>query len=202
MKKIEIVLVSISLIAVILRVLDFPGGEVLSAVSFSTLGYFYIFLGFALFNGISFKEIPRKTAYQNTSPLMIFSAFAGGYALLVILNTISAKLLLREINPYLPLWLIDLLIVLIIIVFAQRRSKSRHQVNIYKRLTIAGVLSLILHLIPSATLIDIYYGGYPDYAETYKKLLNDPDNPDLKKQLRDLEYQKNLNQLDKIKGQE
>jgi hypothetical protein len=60
---------------------------------------------------------------------------------------------------------------------------KKHLTRVFKRIAIYGGLGLILYLTPTATIVDIYYGDNPDYAELYKKVLADPENIELREQL-------------------
>ena len=63
------------------------------------------------------------------------------------------------------------------------RSKADYYKRVFKRIAIYGGLGLVLYLTPTATIVDIYYGDNPDYAELYKKVLTDPENIELQEQL-------------------
>lgn len=65
MKKTEIVIVTISIIAIVLRLFSIEGGVLLSTLSFGILSLFYLFFGFLLFNNIPIKGVFKKNVYSN-----------------------------------------------------------------------------------------------------------------------------------------
>ena len=43
-----------------------------------------------------------------------------------------------------------------------------------------GMVVLILYITPKSKLVEIYYRDHPDYVELYKKVLENPDDEELK----------------------
>ena len=81
MKKAEIILGAIALTALALNLLLVPGGGVLTVLSLSTLSVLYMYLSFAIFNGIRLRQIFKKDSYKGISKMRIVGAILTGLAL-------------------------------------------------------------------------------------------------------------------------
>jgi len=188
MKKIELALGLIAVFGFILKLLHLPGGAFLNVVSLTTLSMFYMLFGFALFNGIRFRDIAKKGPYQDTNSKRIIGATGLGFALALVINGAAFKLLfLPGAKVQLMLGLAMVGIILPVAIFFYRRNKAEFYIRAFKRMAICGGLGLLLFSTPSATLVDIYYGDKPEYAELYKKVLADPKNRELQEQLRQMD---------------
>ena len=83
MKKTEIVIVVISVIAIVLRLFSIEGGALLSTLSFGILSLFYLFFGFLLFNNIPIKSVFKKNVYSNLSWKRLLWSVSVGVSLSV-----------------------------------------------------------------------------------------------------------------------
>src|SRR5690554_4892641 len=81
MKKTEIIIGTLSIIALGLNLLLIPGGGVLTVLTLSTLSTIYFYFSFALFNDIRFRKIFKKDSYENISRWRIIGAIGTGFAL-------------------------------------------------------------------------------------------------------------------------
>ncbi|MEX0810735.1 MAG: hypothetical protein WD048_00875 [Chitinophagales bacterium] len=185
MKKFELSIGLIAILAIVLKILNIPGGSLLTVLAFLTLSIFY-YLSFALFNGIRLREIFKSAAYKDTNAKRIIGAVGLGFALSAILMGALFKL---EFWPggtiQLKIGLVITGVILVIATIFYNRNKIEYYRRIFKRIAIIGGLGLILYLTPTTTLVDIYYRNNPDYADLFKRVLADPDNQELSEELED-----------------
>lgn len=80
MKKFELIVVLLVLLAIILKLLHITGSGILTVLTFSTLSIFY-YLSFALFNGIRLRDIFKNAAYKDTNAKRIIGAIGLGFVL-------------------------------------------------------------------------------------------------------------------------
>jgi len=191
MKKFELPLGIISIIAIAMRLLHLPGNGLLVVLSLSILALFY-YLSFAFFNGIRLREIFKHASYNGTNAKRIIGAVGLGFALSGIITGALFKLCFWAGGDFqLGTGLIAVGIILILAIFFYFRNKIDYYKRVFKRIAIIGGLGLILYITPTATLVDIYYRNNPDYAEIYKKVLNDPHNQELIQQLHEKRQEMN-----------
>lgn len=180
MKKTEIIIGTLSIIALGLNLLLIPGGGVLTVLTLSTLSTIYFYFSFALFNDIRFRKIFKKDSYENISRWRIIGAIGTGFAL----SATTAGLMFKfqswpgaDFN--LGAGLVGLLIVTIIGLIKYSRNKSNYYTRIFKRAAIFGGLGLILMLTPKTSWIELKYRNHPEYIDALKKAMADPDNKEL-----------------------
>jgi hypothetical protein len=183
MKKGEIIIATLYIIALVLNLLLIPGGVVLTVLTLSTLStlsVLYMYLSFALFNGIRLRKIFKKDSYKGISAMRIVGAVGTGLAL--SMTTIG---LLFKIQSWpgasfiLGTGLVGLLIVTIIGTIKYLKNKSEFYTRIFKRIAVFGALGLILMLIPKTTWVEIKYRNHSAYVDALEKALADPDNKEL-----------------------
>lgn len=88
MKKVEIVLILIALITYVLHAFGVNGVDVFYTMSMMSLSFVYCYLGFAIFNNISLKNITKKAAYQSISKnQLLLAIFIGVSISLSIVTT-------------------------------------------------------------------------------------------------------------------
>ncbi|MBS4012795.1 MAG: hypothetical protein KGZ97_03400 [Bacteroidetes bacterium] len=85
MKKLEIIIAAVVLLSAALHLLNFPLISVLLYISVFLMSSFYYVLGFALFNGVTFKGLFKKESYKNTNAAKIIGAVIIGWALSVLI---------------------------------------------------------------------------------------------------------------------
>ncbi len=184
MKKFELIVGLIAIFGIFLKIINIPGGGTLITFAFMTLSMFYYVFSFALFNGIRLRDILKKGSYKDTSIKRIIGAVGLGLSFPPIICGGLFKLQLWPgANIYLLTGLVTTGLILLIATIFYFRNKADYYKRIFKRIIIYGGLGLILYLTPTSVFIDIYFGDNPDYAELYKKVLADPNNLELRKQL-------------------
>lgn len=174
----------LAVLGIILMFLHISGSAVSSVFILSILGLFYFIFSFALFNGIRLRDAFKSESYQDTNLLKIIGAILLGISISLVIFGIQFKLLFWQgANEQLLIGLLPIGLILIVAVIFYFRDKTEFYNRIFKRIAIYGGLGLLLYLTPTSTLVDIYYRDNPDFAELFNKVLEDPENEELRKQL-------------------
>ncbi len=182
MKKTELTILIISIIAIALNFFLVPGGTVLTVFSISFLTTIYFYFGFALFNNIKLRNIFKKESYKGITSQRLIGSIGAGLALALTAIGILFKLLSwpgSTVN--LGVGLLGLLIVLIIGSIKYFNNKSKFYLPIFKRTALIGGLGLVLVLTPKSTFINIKYRNHINYANALKNSIADPNNEELHK---------------------
>lgn len=182
MKKTEITILIISIIAIALNFFLVPGGTVLAVFSISFLTTIYFYFGFALFNSIRLRNIFKKESYKGITSQRLIGSIGAGLALALTALGILFKLLSwpgSTVN--LGAGLLGLLIVLIIGSIKYFNNKSKFYLPIFKRIVFFGSLGLVLVLTPKSTFINIKYRNHINYANALKNSIANPKNEELHK---------------------
>ena len=184
MKKFELIVGLIAIIGIALKLMNLPGSGILTVLALLTLSMFYFIFSFALFNDIRLRDIFKKVAYKDTNAKRIIGAIGLGFALsAIIIGGLFKLQFWPGATVQLMTGLVSTGLILLIALIIYFRRKADYYLKIFKRIAIYGGLGLILYLTPTATIVDIYYRDNPEYAELYKKVLDDPENIELRKQL-------------------
>jgi hypothetical protein len=184
MKKFELIVGIITIPGIVLKLLNVPGSGILIALTLTLLSMFYYVFSFAFFNNIKVRDLFKKVSYQGTNAKRIIGAIGLGCTLSIITLGGLFKLQLWSGSAYLLIVGLNWTgIILIIASFFYLRAKADYYTRIFKRIAIYGGLGVLLYLTPINTLIDMYYGDYPEYADLYKQVLAEPENIELQNQL-------------------
>jgi len=180
MKKVEIILGTIAIIALLLNLLNIKGGGVLIVLSLSTISILYMYLSFALFNDIRLRNIFKKESYKGISRMRIVGAVLTGLALSITIIGLLFKFQSWPNASFnLGFGLFGLLIGLVVGLIKYKRTKSDYYTRIFKRIAIYGGLGLILMILPRETWLEIRNRNHPEYIEAVKKAWADPENQEL-----------------------
>lgn len=148
MKKIEFLLILLSIVLIIMKVLALPWSGILLGITLFLLACFYYFLSFALFNKISLKGIFNKSSYKNISARRLIFAIGIGWALSI---TILGSLFKLEVLPYssyiLLFGVIAIGITSFISLLLKYQTKSKYFNQILLRNLIIGGIGLFLFFI-------------------------------------------------------
>jgi hypothetical protein len=180
MKKAEIIIAALSIVAIGFNLLLIPGGAFLTVLTLSTLSIIYMYLSFAIFNDIRFRKIFRKESYAGISTMRIVGAVATGLAL--SMTTIGMLFKFQSwpgASFNLFVGLSALLIVTVIAVIKYLKTRSAFYTGVFKRVAVFGMLGLILLFIPNANLLEIKYRNQPAYLNALKSAMADPQNKSL-----------------------
>jgi len=180
MKKTEIIIATLSIIALGLNLLLIPGGGLLTVFTLLTLSIIYGFLGFAFFNDLRLRSIFKKESYTTISGLRILGAVGACWALSATVNGLMFKFQSWSGADFnLSIGLVGLLIVIIIGSIKYSKNKSDYYTRIFKRAAVFGGLGLIIMLTPNTNWIELKYRNQPAYVDALKKAMADPDNKEL-----------------------
>lgn len=180
MKKFEILVAIISLVALCMNIMLIPGGGILTVLCLSALSLLYLFLGFALFNDIDMKEIFKKESYLGKSILRILGGVGTGISLSATVIGLMFKFQSwKNADNNLLVGLSSLFILTVVVLIKYSKNKSYYYSNILKRSFLIGGFGLILLLTPTSMYIDYKYRNYPEYMNALKNLIADPDNKQL-----------------------
>jgi len=147
MKRFEIILGIVFLIAVIFKIADWPGGSILATISLTLLTGFYFYFGFAFFNNIRLKNILNGNSYQGISVLRIIGSIGAGWGLAILCLGI-----LFNVQHYpgekimLSVGLIAVFVVAIIALIKLFRSKSDFYKMIVLRIGYIGGIGIYFFL--------------------------------------------------------
>ncbi len=184
MKKTEIVLIAIGLLGLVFRLLHLPGGAFFILIPFLILALSYMYLGFALFNGIKLRKIFKKDSYHNIKTARIIGAIGTGLALNITIFGIIFRFLYYPGASFLLIFgLISTSIIAIISIQKKQKDTEGYYVNILKRISVFGTLCLILVVMPFKTWLKMNDPGNPACIEAVMKSRANPDDPDLRKKV-------------------
>ncbi|GAO27842.1 hypothetical protein [Geofilum rubicundum] len=180
MKKAEIIIATLSIIALGMNLLFIPGSGALTVLTLLILSTIYFYFGFALFNDIRLRQVLKKDSYRDISSLRILGAVGAGLALSSTTNGIMFQFQSWPGADFiLGAGLVGLSIVTTIGIIKYSKNKSDYYTRILKRTVILGGLGLILMFMPKTTWIEIKYRNQPEYVEALKNAMADPENKEL-----------------------
>ena len=186
MRKIEIGLLIVLLVAIILRVIHIPGGGLVTVFSLSTLSMAYFLLGFAFFNDIRIRKVFDRNSYKGVSFLELITGILLGKAIAFVIMGILFKNLLWP-GHSLILFAGGSLFVLTLILLTLRKFKVNSFTKRVRYIVIYGVLGLIAYLIPVNAIIDFYNRDNPEYAKALQEFNEDPSDEAARQKLKELD---------------
>lgn len=149
MKRIEMILIVGAVVGLLLTLLNVPLNSLILSVFCVALGLLYLYLGFALFNGIRFRNILKAESYKGVGPWRIAIAIGTGIALsnltmgfmFFILNYPMAKTLLT-------FGIVLAVIMVILSLIKNAREKNQFYKNIILKCLVFIIIAVIFLLIP------------------------------------------------------
>lgn len=177
MKKTELIIATLSIIALGMNFLSIAFGGILTTLTFMSLSMIYFYFGFAFFNEINLRAIFAKDSYKDISLLRIIGAIGVGIALsLTIIGLLFTFNSWSGSSFSLGAGLSGLLIVTIIGIVGYSKNKSKYYTRIFKRVAIIGALGLFFFLTPKTTWVELKYRNHANYVKAYKEAVANPDN--------------------------
>ncbi|WP_258098155.1 hypothetical protein [Marinoscillum pacificum] len=180
MKKLELLLSAIAVIAFVLFMLLAPKSTIILVLSVLLLSMIYFYLSVALFNGIPTQKAFKKSSYAFLSNSRIVISILTGLALSFTLVGFIFKLLFwpgAEVN--LMIGLTGLLIASLTGTTKLFMTRDSFYGNVLKRTVTYGLVAFIIYLLPEFTLLEYRFRDYPDYVEAYKKAIKNPRDMEL-----------------------
>lgn len=184
MKKLEPILGILAVLAIALKFIGIPGSNILIILVLTFLSWSYL-LGFLLFNNIRLRQIFKKQSYSGISKKRLIGSVCLGILLSSIIMGSLFKLMFWPGGQlFFSLLLLTPFLVYALVLNA--KNQTPFYSGILKRILVIGGLGLATLALPKNTLIDIYHGDDPEYAELMKQTLDDPYNDELREQLNQL----------------
>ena len=91
MKKTELILIALALLALVLVKIDMTGAILIILFTYMLLSVFYFLFGFALFNGIDYKDILVADTYKNIPSWKIILGIVMGWLSSIMIGGILFK---------------------------------------------------------------------------------------------------------------
>jgi len=171
--------------------LKFPGGVASTGITLPILSIFYFVFSFALFNGIGFIGIFKKSSYKDINAIEIIGAYVLGVSIAIILTGTTWQLLLFPgAKIALLIGLILMVLITIITSILHLENKINNFKSMFKRIVIYGSLGIILYLTPYNKIVDLYYT--PRWAELKKKELANPYDLEIQEEWALMRYQEDM----------
>lgn len=181
MKRIELGLIIIALIAVIFKLFHLPFGGVLLVVSLSTLSIIYCWAGVLVLNDIGLRKLAAGNPFKGAPAARIVWAIILGVVLSVAPIGLLFKIQLWPSSEFLLLTsFIGLSILSMIAVYGGMAKKDWFTRSSMIRMLVWWVLSVSAYTISDNTWIDIVHRNYPDYAKALKEYHAHPEDPEAK----------------------
>ena len=190
MRNAEKILGLTFLAGLIMKFTFIHGAGIVITVSILSISIMYYFLGFALFNQIPLRAIFKKDSYKGKSSRRIIGAIGAGLAISMICNGVLLKIQDWPSGlSSLGLGLVLTSIVLVIAIVKFFKTRSNYYILIFKRITVIGILGLILYFIPELSIVKFQFRNHPDYIKVYEQYVNNPKDEILRQKV-EIEYSK------------
>lgn len=184
MKKAELILILIAILAVTLHLLNIGGGSFLTTIFSLILSLLYFPLGIFLFNDVKLSRIGKKESYNGLNVFKQVSFVLIGMALQVLVLAILFKVMFWPgANIMSVMGLVTIVPVFIISVIAFINGPRKFFSKIVKRVIVYSGLAMLLAFMPKYYFLDIKYREYPELAAVLKAYYEDPGNAELHKKM-------------------
>jgi len=169
LKKIEIYLAIVSVIAFVLNLFLIPSSELLLTLSVSALSILYLYFSFALLNNVGLRAVFKHKALKNISIFKTLGAILVGGALSISIIGILFKLMHWPSANFLILAALPFLFIAGgVYLFFFRKNKELYYKRILIRIWIIGSLVFIILILPKDLILDFQYRNNPEYLEAFK----------------------------------
>ncbi len=177
-RKIEKVLVVVIIVGVLFKILHFPGAYPLIIIGVGSLSILY-FLSSVSNKSVGATWIHNLFTDKDDNNLLVPNLVFGYVFSIGLIGILFKVMRYPGDRPMLTVAVIGFGIAFLVSYF-QLKDKFMEKVGPYftRIFIIAGLVS-IFYLIPKSSIIDFYYGDYPEYADILKELDKDPYNTDL-----------------------
>lgn len=149
MKKLEIILIIGAVVGLLLSLFNVPLISLIVSVFFIALGSIYFYLGFALLNGIRFRNILKAESYTGVGPWRIAIAIGTGIALSNLTMGFMFSILSYPMaETLLTFGMVLAAIMIILALIRNARDKNQFYRNIILRCVIFIIIASIFLIIP------------------------------------------------------
>ncbi len=175
MKKPEIILTALVVVALTMNYLRIPFGGVLSVLSISGLAVYYYPI-FPL--TVTGNSLSKLFSGAKSKEILLY-AFLTGIGLAILLLGLLFKVQLWPMaNELLTVGLFST--VALMAVNAVRFKKSGKEVfkGLLIRCSVGFFVGSLAYMIPNDALLQHHFGDNPEYIEAYREWTQDPNNPE------------------------
>jgi len=149
MKKLEMILIIGAVVGLLMALFDVPLSSLIVSLFFLVLALLYFYLGFALFNGIRFRDIFKAESYKGLGPWRIAVAVGTGIAL----SDLTVGFLFTILNypmaeSLLAFGLVLTAIMLLLAAIRNAKEKERFYRNIILRCAVFIIIGTVFLLLP------------------------------------------------------
>lgn len=149
MRRIELALAFITVIAIIYKILFGPELNILLIITLTSLSVFYTYFSFIYFNRVPLKQVFQKGTYESISKMRIIVTIALGIGFGITLLGILWSLMSWPFNNFyllgVPLILLSGSITFIKYTF----TKSESYVSLLKRVLVIGIFGIAFWINPN-----------------------------------------------------
>jgi uncharacterized membrane protein len=149
MKKLEMILIVGAVVGLLMALFDLPLNSLVVSLFFLVLALMYFYLGFALFNGIRFRNILKAESYKGLGIWRIAVAIGTGIALSDL--TVGFMFTIRNYpmaESLLSFGLVLTAIMLLLAAIRNAKEKDRFYRNIILRCAVFIIIGTIFLLLP------------------------------------------------------
>lgn len=184
MKKFELIFLLTVIGAVLAVLINYPMATQILVVSISILSVFYMYIGFAVFLDIPFRELFGKNRFGQISKQRIVGAFALGIALSASLIGLLFKILIwPNATIQLLIGLSGLVLIGALSIWRYMFNKSQFYHRVFIRLALYIPIIVFAIFIPKYAVLEYQYRDYPEYIEAFKAKNENPDDAELQQNL-------------------
>jgi hypothetical protein len=189
MTKSELTIGLSAIIGILLKALMIPGSDLILTLSFTAFAVYYYFLGFSSIHGIPIRKVFKKDSYKGISAMAIIGSIVLGWSLSTIaLGVLFRLLFLPGGNPQLTTGIAALLLLFVVVIIKYIMKRKEYLKRAVVRILIGVSVGAVLLITPNNTLVDVLFFLNSEYAEVYKEHLDNPDNEELRKKVKDMKY--------------
>jgi len=150
MKKLEMILIAGAVVGLLMALLDIPLTSLIVSLFFLALALLYLYLGFALFNNVRFRNIFKAESFKGLGPWRIAIAIGTGIALSTLTVGFMFSILDYPMAETILIYGIVLAVIMIILALIQNaREKHPFYRNIILRCLIFLILAVVFLLLPA-----------------------------------------------------
>ena len=176
-----------AIIGILLWLLLLPLGFLLFVLSILVISLLYLNLRFALFNGISFRGIFRKTSYIGVLPVHIVGSILCGWAMTIACAGVLFRLVYWQGSEILLIPALFFLLVIDIIGLVKRQGKhALFYKRVLTRTLLTTAISILLLMLPRHTFLRIFHRNSPALIEAIDNSDKDPSNKELESKVREV----------------
>jgi hypothetical protein len=175
MKKLELILAAMSIIAFIMKTFLLPWSGPILTFSMMGLCLTYMTSVYLYQDTTNFKQLYKSMIATPSN----IKYFGRGFAIIIIASLFK----LCFWGQSNMLFIAGFIVIATNLVINYFRKSKSHMKIITQRIIIICGIGCLVYLTPENTIIDIHFGNNPEYAELLKKNFKNPENKEIQKKL-------------------